>query len=81
MHFSILAVCGLLAGALAAPTTLSKRYVVHERRDHLPADWSKNSKVHGACECDYYVAVCVVYMKRPFFTTFLPHVSINRALH
>lgn len=46
MHFSILAVCGLITGALASPTT-QKRHVVHERRDRLPAQWSKSGVYHG----------------------------------
>jgi len=46
MHFSLLAVCGLVAGALASPT-YSKRHVVHERRDRLPTDWSKSGVYHG----------------------------------
>jgi len=46
MRFSLIAVCGLLTGALAAPT-ISKRHVVHEKRDRLPARWGKRSKLHG----------------------------------
>jgi len=47
MLVSFIATLGLLAGALAAPTTVSKRHVVHERRDRLPSDWNKASKLHG----------------------------------
>ncbi|KAL3423267.1 Aorsin [Phlyctema vagabunda] len=47
MHFSILASCGLLAGVIAAPTTTSKSHVLHERRNRLPANWMKSSKLNG----------------------------------
>jgi len=35
----------LLAGAIAAPA--SKRHVIHERREKLPAHWKTNAKLHG----------------------------------
>jgi len=47
MHFSLLAVCGVLTGAISAPTSNSMRNVVHERRQHLPAHWKRNAKLHG----------------------------------
>jgi tripeptidyl-peptidase-1 len=47
MHFSLLAVGGLLTGAIAAPTSNSKYHVVHERRERLPSHWEKNAKLHG----------------------------------
>jgi tripeptidyl-peptidase-1 len=45
MRFSLLAVCGLLAGAIAAPTAHSRRHVVHERRSRLPANWRRSTKL------------------------------------
>lgn len=47
MRFSVIAVVnGLLLGALAAPTTTSKRHVVHERREAPPAQWKRDVKLH-----------------------------------
>ena len=46
MHFSLIAFCSLLPAAIAAPT-ISKRHVVHERRNSLPAHWSRDAKLHG----------------------------------
>ncbi|KAE9366063.1 hypothetical protein N431DRAFT_517109 [Stipitochalara longipes BDJ] len=47
MHFSLIAVCGLLTAAIAAPTANSKRHAVHERRERLPSQWKRNAKIHG----------------------------------
>jgi len=47
MHFSLIAVCGLLTAAIAAPTANTKRHVVHERRKILPSQWKRNTKIHG----------------------------------
>ncbi|KAN0090293.1 Peptidase S8/S53 domain containing protein [Hyaloscypha variabilis] len=47
MHFSLIAVCGLLTAAIAAPTANSKRSAVHERRERLPSHWKRNAKLHG----------------------------------
>lgn len=47
MYFSLLAVCGLLTSAIAAPAFNAKRHVVHERRERLPSNWRKNSKLQG----------------------------------
>ena len=47
MRFSLISVCGLLAVAIAAPTSNSKRHVVHERRDRLPSQWRRSAKLHG----------------------------------
>jgi tripeptidyl-peptidase-1 len=47
MHFSLIAVCGLLTAAIATPTANSKRHVVHERRERLPAHWKRSTKLHG----------------------------------
>ena len=46
MHFHIFAIVGALAAsAIAAPTTSS--HVLHERRDRMPKDWMKWSKVNS----------------------------------
>jgi tripeptidyl-peptidase I len=47
MHFTFIAVCTLSAAAIAAPTANSKRQVVHERRERLPARWKRSAKLHG----------------------------------
>ncbi|RDW84876.1 putative tripeptidyl-peptidase 1 [Coleophoma cylindrospora] len=44
MHFSFIATCALFAGVIAAPALSSKRHVVHERRERLPAGWRKEAK-------------------------------------
>ncbi len=46
MRFSILAVSALIAGAIAAPASNSKRHVIHEKRDSLPVNWRRNAKLH-----------------------------------
>jgi tripeptidyl-peptidase-1 len=45
MRFSILAVSALLTGSIAAPT--AKRHVIHERRDRIPLNWTKSSKLNA----------------------------------
>ena len=45
MLLSVISVCGLLAAAIAAPTSESKRHVVHERRDNLPSHWKRSVKL------------------------------------
>lgn len=47
MRFSLIAIGGLLAGVIAAPTVNSKRHVVHERRGRLPTHWRKDTELHG----------------------------------
>ncbi len=47
MHLSLLFVCSLLAAAIAALTANTKRHVVHERRERLPAHWKRSAKLHG----------------------------------
>jgi tripeptidyl-peptidase I len=48
MRFSIIAaLCGLLAGVVASPTTHSKRHVVHERRERLPINWNRGSELRS----------------------------------
>lgn len=47
MHFSILTLCALITGAIAAPAIISNGHVVHERRERLPASWNKEAGVHG----------------------------------
>jgi tripeptidyl-peptidase I len=47
MHFSLIAVCSLLTAAIAAPTANSKRHVIHERLERMPAQWKRSAKIHG----------------------------------
>ena len=47
MRFSLIAASSLFAGAFAAPTTNSKRHVVHERRNRIPMHWERTSELHG----------------------------------
>jgi tripeptidyl-peptidase-1 len=47
MHLSLISVCSLLAAAIAAPAANTKRHVVHERRERLPAHWKRSAKLHG----------------------------------
>ena len=47
MHLSLISVCSLLAAAIAAPAADTKRHVVHERRERLPAHWKRSAKLHG----------------------------------
>lgn len=47
MQFSLVTVCALFAGAIAAPAPNTRRQVVHERRDRLPVNWERNAKLHG----------------------------------
>lgn len=47
MRFSLIAIGGLLTTAIAAPTTDSKRHVVHERRARIPKHWERDSRLHG----------------------------------
>lgn len=45
----VVAAFGLLTGAFAAPAAIanSKRHVVHEKRDRVPSNWSKEVKLEG----------------------------------
>lgn len=47
MRFSLLAIGGLLTVAIAAPTTNSKRHVVHERKARIPMHWKRDAELHG----------------------------------
>jgi hypothetical protein len=47
MLFSLIFVYSLLAVAIAAPTSNSKRHVIHERRDRLLTHWRKRATLHG----------------------------------
>lgn len=54
MRFSLLAGVCLAATALAAPTS---SHVVHERRDRLPAHWSKKDKIPGTAQLPMRIAL------------------------
>lgn len=62
MRLFLVAVCGLVAGVLAVPTTTItttttttnanaatevERHVVHEKRDRLPRNWRRSAKLMG----------------------------------
>jgi tripeptidyl-peptidase-1 len=46
MRFSILALSAFVAGAVAAPAANTKRHVIHEKRNGVPANWRRNAKLH-----------------------------------
>jgi tripeptidyl-peptidase-1 len=46
MRFSIFALSALVAGAVAAPAVNTKRHVIHEKRNGIPANWRRNAKLH-----------------------------------
>ncbi|KFZ13592.1 hypothetical protein V502_06532 [Pseudogymnoascus sp. VKM F-4520 (FW-2644)] len=47
MHLILLAVLFLSVGVFATPASSSNYHVVHERRGHLPASWTKRSRIPG----------------------------------
>jgi len=47
MHLPLVTLCSILTAAITAPIANSRRHVVHERRERLPAHWKRNAKLHG----------------------------------
>lgn len=46
MRLSLVAVCGLVAGAFAVPTTTTaERHVLHEKKDQIPHKWKRSAKL------------------------------------